>query len=295
MAHYIPNYQQRTSHTSTARQKLAEETVNICHNGTYLSPKDNRVYLCTEIEQCLQSTRLFTPNHHPMLTEPYESVAKIEVVNETTLQCAKHLVSQGFKKIGVLNFASAKNAGSGFLKGSQAQEESLARSSALYQSLQQCFDFYDYHRNKDRSLLYSNHVIYSPKCPVFRNDSGELLEQLYLVDFITSAAPNRGAILTNEKHSLTKIGTALDNRTEFVLRIAAEQRCEALVLGAWGCGVFANLPEQVAAAFARALFEQSLVKHFKQISFAVPYNQKRPENWRIFAKRFDPNQSEPQY
>ncbi|MEN9433773.1 MAG: hypothetical protein RLZZ422_1362 [Pseudomonadota bacterium] len=108
----------------------------------------------------------------------------------------------------------------------------MARSSALYPSLQQCSDFYDYHRNKDHSLLYSNHVIYSPKCPVFRDDSGELLEQLYLVDFITSAAPNRGAILTNEKHSLTKIGTALDNRTEFVLRIAAEQRCEALVLGA---------------------------------------------------------------
>lgn len=291
---FVKNYQQRTSHASTARQKLAEETVTICNSGTYINPKGEHVRLSAEIEACLHSTQLFTPDYQPRVPEALAKPASIEVVNETTLQCAKHLVEQGLKKVGVLNFASAKNPGGGFLNGSQAQEESLARSSALYPSLQQCFDFYDYHRNKDHSLLYSNHVIYSPNCPVFRNDSGELLEQPYLVDFITSAAPNRGAMLTNEKHNINKIGTALDSRAELVLRIAAEQRCNSLVLGAWGCGVFANLPEQVAAAFAYALFEQELVKHFEHISFAIPYNQKHPENWRAFAKRFDPTKSEPQ-
>ena len=34
--------------------------------------------------------------------------------------------------VGVLNFASAKNPGGGFLNGSMAQEESLAIASAMY-------------------------------------------------------------------------------------------------------------------------------------------------------------------
>lgn len=289
----IKNYQPRTSPSQAMRQQLAEETVAICNKGTYINVKGNSIRIASDIETCVQYTQLFTPDYHPTIPHPQEKAATMEVVNETTLQCAQRLVAQGFKKVGVLNFASAKNAGGGFLRGSQAQEESLARSSALYPSLQQWPAFYDYHRNKNHSLLYSNHVIYSPACPVFRNDEGELLEQPYLVDFMTSAAPNRGAILTNEKKSLTKIGAVLDDRAEFVLRIAAEQHCNALVLGAWGCGVFANLPEQVAAAFSRALLDQKLVKQFEHISFAIPYDQKHPENWRVFVKRFDPTRSEP--
>jgi len=45
------------------------------------------------------------------------------------------VTEQGCDKTLCLNFASAKNAGGGFLGGSQAQEESLARSSALYATL----------------------------------------------------------------------------------------------------------------------------------------------------------------
>ena len=37
--------------------------------------------------------------------------------------------------VAALNFASAKNPGGGFRKGAQAQEECLARCSALYSSL----------------------------------------------------------------------------------------------------------------------------------------------------------------
>jgi uncharacterized protein (TIGR02452 family) len=61
----------------------------------------------------------------------------IEVVNETTLQGIAALHEEGAERIGALNFASAKNPGGGFLNGSEAREESLARSSALYASLQQ--------------------------------------------------------------------------------------------------------------------------------------------------------------
>jgi hypothetical protein len=59
-------------------------------------------------------------------------------------------------------------------------QESLARSSALYKSLLKCPDYYDFHRAY-HSLLYSDRTIYSPSCPVFKNDDGTLLEQPYFV------------------------------------------------------------------------------------------------------------------
>lgn len=51
------------------------------------------------------------------------------------------------EKIGLMNFASAKNMGGGFLKGSNAQEESIARVSNLSLEQEKLFtDFYAINR-----------------------------------------------------------------------------------------------------------------------------------------------------
>jgi hypothetical protein len=57
-----------------------------------------------------------------------ETVAEIQVTAESTLEAARRLGGD----VACLVFASARNPGGGFLNGAQAQEESLARSSALY-------------------------------------------------------------------------------------------------------------------------------------------------------------------
>ncbi len=88
-------------------------------------------------------------------------------------------------RIGILNFASAKNPGGGFLGGSQAQEESLARSIALYASLQSEFQFYEEHREMV-ILLYSHSMIFSPNCPVFRDDQGVLLSKPMLASLLVA-------------------------------------------------------------------------------------------------------------
>jgi uncharacterized protein (TIGR02452 family) len=50
-----------------------------------------------------------------------------EVGNETTLHAARRLAqAEPGGRVLALNFASARHPGGGFLKGSQAQEESLA-------------------------------------------------------------------------------------------------------------------------------------------------------------------------
>ena len=131
-------------------------------------------------------------------------------------------------------------------------------------------------------------MIYSPKCPVFRDDNGDLLEQTYRVDFLTSAAPNRGAIARNQPEELANIDRVFIQRISFLLRLAAHNNCDALVLGAWGCGVFANVPEKVASYFEKALRgDEKLSQYFKHISFSIPDRTREKVNTNAFIEAFE--------
>ncbi len=272
------------------RVQIAQDTLSIIKRCQYQSPQGETVDLQADIDRCLQHTQLLTPKQLSELAPalPVYETRQIEVVNETSLEGAKRLHDQQrFQRIGVLNFASAKNAGGGFLGGSQAQEESLARSSALYASLQQCPEYYDYHRKQNKSLLYSDHMIYSPDCPVFRHDNGELLAAPYKIDFITSPAPNYGAVARQQPESLAQLEQAFVQRLRAVLNLAVQQGCDALVLGAWGCGVFANRPQSVAGWFADQLSEKGeFAKSFRHISFSIPEDPRVAENNLSFQRAF---------
>ena len=241
------------------RSKLARQTVEIVEQGRYSTAEGMEVDLQTSVARCLESTRSFTPEdlvkvEAEKLREPgSRRVLIYRVSNETTLAGARSLVASGqHSRVAVLNFASARNPGGGFLSGSQAQEESLARSSALYASLLRFPDYYEFHRQQ-ASLLYSDRMILSPDCPVFRDDDGTLLAQPYLVTFITSAAPNAGALAENQPKDLFQIPETLRRRASKVLALALHAGADALVLGAWGCGVFRNEPALVADTFRRLL------------------------------------------
>jgi len=185
-----------------------------------------------------------------------------------------------------LNFASAKNPGGGFLRGTQAQEESLARSSGLYKSLLKCPEYYDFNRS-NRSLLYSDRMIYSPGCPVFKKDDGTLLSTSYIVDFITSPAPNAGEIEKKQSQDKGKISEVLYVRGAKLLSLAAYHQCDALVLGAWGCGVFRNDPAIVAQMFADLLLANGQFSgRFKSVLFSVLDTRGERKIFREFLNRF---------
>lgn len=275
------------------RQAIAQDTLNILNTGAYHREQGQPVNIQQDIKTCLARTTYYEPetlvtleNQVLSLAPPFEHTEFI-VRNETTLVGAERLArSQQFERIAVLNFASSKNPGGGFLNGSQAQEESLARSSALYKSLTQCREYYDYHR-AHRNLLYSNRMIYSPHCPVFRQDDGTLLETPYRVDFITSPAPNAGAIARNNPEQLQQIPQVLGDRASKVLSLAAHYNCDALVLGAWGCGVFRNDPTVVAQTFADFLLpHQPFWGRFKTVLFSVLSSDKQQHILAEFERRF---------
>ena len=152
----------------------------------------------------------------------------------------------------VLNFASARNPGGGYLNGAQAQEEALCRASALYTCQLRAREFYDHHR-ADRDPFYTDRVIHSPAVPVFRDDRGRLLDSPHLVGFLTAAAPNAGVVRRTAPERVAELPRALAVRAERVLSVAVAEGYRRLVLGAWGCGVFQNDPAQVAGAFRTLL------------------------------------------
>ena len=262
------------------RADLAAATLQILAQGYYVNNLGERIEMADQVDQCRARSACFDPEQlaaleravvDERLTRHAPAVASsIVVVNETTLEGASSLVGQGqYQRVGVLNFASAKRPGGGFLNGSAAQEEVLARSSALYASLTQHPDFYAHHR-RIKNGAYSDRMIYSPGCPVFRDDSGTLLDAPYLVDFVTSPAPNAGAMGKRRGRSSERITAILRQRASKVLALACSMGCDALVLGAWGCGVFRNDPNVVAGVFGELLTEDGPYRGcFKIVRFSI--------------------------
>ena len=228
---------------------IAKETVRICEDGQYETPAGKQVLLAEDIQRAVKGTVLYSADSLPALKpqgSPTET--RIQVANETTFRGLVKLAARG-GHIACLNFASARNPGGGFLGGAQAQEEALARASALYPCLLAAPQYYERNR-ANRSAVYLDLVIFSPQVPFFRKDAADLLESPVLASVITAPAPNRGAVAQNESRNLPLVEPALRRRAEMVLHVAQAHGVDRLVLGAWGCGVFRNDPARVASVFA---------------------------------------------
>ncbi|MFB6367018.1 TIGR02452 family protein [Paenibacillus elgii] len=266
-----------SSHSREIRSKIANETLDILEQGFYTSPSGTKVVIRDEVETAVAKSILYAPDQLPnilkeasaLIDRKAENAPRIEVTNESTLGAAQRLVAQeGITETVCLNFASAKNPGGGFLRGSQAQEESLARSSALYPCISQMTPMYDHNRSL-KTCLYSDYMIYSPKVPVFREDRGSLLPEPYLVSILTAPAVNAGVVREREPENTAKIDTVMLERIRFILAVAATHGQRAIILGAFGCGVFRNDPKDVARLFKQALIDEGRAVWFDKIVFAI--------------------------
>lgn len=270
------------------RRMTAQETVAIIERGDYMPPSGRTVSIADALARAVEGTVLYRPEELGGLLRRLPAAepgaeTRIEVTDETTLAAAHRLCAPGTVPF-ALNFASAKNPGGGFLNGAHAQEEGLARSSGLYASLRNAREYYDFHRAQG-DLLYSDHMVYSPSVPVFRADSGSLLEEPYEVAFLTSPAPNRGAIRDAAKAE--RIRDVLLLRARKVLAVAQANGHARLVLGAWGCGVFRNDPAEVAEVFAELLRPGGeFAGRFEHVVFAVWDTAKGSPRHAAFQRAF---------
>ncbi|HEV2784165.1 MAG TPA: TIGR02452 family protein [Actinophytocola sp.] len=232
------------------RAEIAQQTDLIVREGKYRTPAGVEVTIADAVASAVRGTVLLLAEQIPNGEAPAAGPTRIDVTDESTLSAARRLAEAAPDPVACLNFASARKPGGGYRSGAQAQEESLARSSALAACLSAAPEFYTVH-NGNGDARYTDRVIYSPGVPVFRDDTGGLLHRPYRVAFLTAAAPNAAAITDPEQ--LAEVPEILRRRAGTVLAVARRYGHRRLVLGAWGCGVFGNDPATVAGAFGALL------------------------------------------
>lgn len=176
-------------------------------------------------------------------------------------------------RIAVLNFASFKHPGGGFVDGSMAQEEALCHESDLYNVLCKFTEFYKYNNENLNQGMYSNRAIYCRNVLFSRNG------YVTFADVITVASPNKIPAIRYKSFSNAENHAALKSRIEFIRDIAENENVDTLILGAFGCGVFLQDPEEVADLFKETFRETTV----KRIVYAVPGNDRNAE---VFSEVF---------
>ena len=216
--------------------------------------------------------------------------ASVIVTKNRSFEAAAQYIGQ---HVCVLNFASATNPGGGVTHGSSAPEECLCRCSTLYNCLntRAMWDgFYTPHRHSGNPL-HNDDIIFTPNVQVLKDDDYRPLVDPFAVDVITCAAPNLREQPANPYNPSDGNSVAIspdelrllhEQRARRILTVAAQNKADVLILGAFGCGAFCNDPMVVAQAYNDVLAEFS--HHFRTIEFAVYCRPNDDSNYHAFKE-----------
>lgn len=227
-----------------------------------------------KVKECVNKSKIYKDGvcEEVVVTEFFDT--EYSLMKCTTQQALKSIKSD--EKICLLNFASFKHAGGGFIRGSMAQEESLCHDSILYNVLSNKKfedEFYSKNLSRLNNSLYTSDLIYTPNV-LFTSCNK-------CSDVITCAAPNYGAY---SKHNLPNkdYESAVVSRIDHVLFSAYIEGVKVLILGAFGCGVFGNDPDYIAKVM-HDLLETKYKGVFSKVVFAIPDNK----NYGAFKKYYE--------
>ena len=230
--------------------------------------------------------------HNPCLAP-----VTVRVHNADTLDVALSMLSAQtlpccLKPPLLLNMANASTAGGGWLHGALAQEEALCYRSSLSFTLKKRF-----------YPIPSLGAIYSPTVVVIRDSlsTGHGLMDASVPSALPIVSVVSVAALRNPSTAYTLAGDARYAKVEdrrcmlqkmkVVLRVAGMKSHRRLVLGALGCGAFANPSNEVASMWKEVLLDGEWKGWFEEIVFAVldgaEGNCKRKPDGSLMSARID--------
>ncbi len=241
-----------------AAARLGAEAVQISRAGGYTAPDGRWVDLREPIASAMASRRSIPPQDALPPGEAPSGETVVQVTQETSMDAGQRLVADG-RRVLILNFASGISPGGGFLHGARAQEECLARCSALFVTLEGDPMYAAHARRPEPDS--TSWAILSPDVPFFREESGPLLDEPRTLSVLTCAAP------VAHRVGVARSTELMAERIERVLDIGHAFGFDALVLGAWGCGAFRNDATTVAQLFANGLRKRD--GRFREVAFAI--------------------------
>lgn len=271
------------------RKQIAQETLRIQQQGFY-EYEGQRVDFASAQKHSEDDSELITPEQGAELVTECDKLPRLQqaavysAANEATVKAIIDLAEAEKERVGVLNFASAKNPGGGFLNGAMAQEESLAASSGLYNTQLRNESYYLANRACP-SMMYTDHAIYSPDVVFFRDERFNLMKQPVTASVLTLPAVNYGQVLLKGEDS-QQAERVMKDRMRLALAIFAHKGDQDLILGAYGCGVFRNDPVKVAGWWRELLDDEGFGLLFSTIRFAVLDTSKDRKCIHAFEKAF---------
>jgi uncharacterized protein (TIGR02452 family) len=217
---------------------------------------------------------------------PKLPAATIQVIDGDTIDVALALQQQvsttSSSPVCVLNMANARHAGGGFMHGAVAQEEALCYRSSLYFTLK--------HRHYP---IPEEGAIFSPKVLVIRDSMSnghDLMDlrtpaNLPIIGVVSAAAICQPRVKKDAKGAMVYASARdrdmMRKKMKTILRVCMINGCRRVVLGAFGCGAFANPPAEVAELWKEVLTESEFGGWWEAIVFAV-LDGKRDDNFGIF-------------
>jgi len=207
--------------------------------------------------------------------QPRFSTTRLSVANIDTASAlrALHERGPGGAEPVALNFANARQPGGGYLNGARAQEEDLCRlMPPLFNSLK---------RLKYPIAVDAAHYTHTLLC---RASGNYQLTSPLRVALISAAMPDL-KVERRLAHDEAAWAETVSTRIRTVLATAREEGHTSLVLGAFGCGAFANPAHKVAHLFAIELASGEFRGEFEEVLFAI-VDPKRSDsgNLATFAK-----------
>jgi uncharacterized protein (TIGR02452 family) len=188
----------------------------------------------------------------------------------------------------VLNMANATSAGGGWQHGALAQEEALCYRTSLSLTLKK-----HYYPLPDRGGIYSPYVLVIRENLKSGHDLLNLRHpsQLPVISAVSVAAVCMPPTTTDangvRRYVLAQDKRLMEEKMRVILRIAAKNGHRQIVLGAFGCGAFANPKEEVARMWASVLQEAEFAGGWwSDVVFAV-LDDGRSNNFQTYQKELD--------
>ena len=263
------------------RKQTAQETLKIQQQGFY-TVQGRRVDISTMQKHSETASYLIKPMDGQKLIKDlpshgHDSKPQYEIINASTV---KAIIDEAKtdERVAALNFASAKKPGGGFLNGAMAQEEALAACSGLYNT-QIIHNEYYGKNHACGTMMYTDHAIYSPDVVFFRDENSGLLTTPVTASILTLPAVNYGQVIIKRENT-DKAKQVMKDRMRLALAILAHERNDNIILGAYGCGIFRNNPDDVARWWQELLQDEGYEKYFKRVLFVI---KDRPDGKNIMA------------